>query len=98
MALAMQLPEELQDLPAGDRIQVARRLVCQEDARPSHQGAGDRHALLLPTRELAGTVTLPVGQADPLHGLLGQGLALLLPHTGVRQGQLDITQRCYAGK
>src|SRR5712692_6486991 len=45
--------EELDDLPARDRVEVAGRLVRDEYARAVDERAGDRDTLLLTARELA---------------------------------------------
>ncbi len=54
------------------------RLVGEDDLRPGDESAGDRHALLLPARELAGLVTGAVAEADP-PGHLAQPLRVGAP-------------------
>src|SRR5688500_56288 len=46
------LDEELNDLPAGDGVEVAGRLVGDEDRRIVDERAGDGGPLLLPARQL----------------------------------------------
>src|SRR5262245_28662238 len=52
LALPLHLVEEVQDLEAGLRVQVARGLVGQDERRLVHQGAGDRRTLPLSAGEL----------------------------------------------
>src|SRR5215813_6060794 len=56
--------EQGDDLLAGPRVEVARRLVRQEEAWPPGDGARDGHALLLAARELDGIVSRAVREAD----------------------------------
>src|SRR3954451_6678768 len=59
-------PQEVQDLAAGPRVEVARGLVGEDDVRPPGHGACARHSLLLATGELARSVGQAVAQADRL--------------------------------
>src|SRR5438093_6737468 len=56
--------EQFDDLPARYGIEVAGRLVGDEDARAVDERARDRGALLLNTRELAREMLTPCGEAD----------------------------------
>ena len=56
--------QQVGDLPAGRLVEIAGRLVGDEDARLGRQRPGDRHALLLAARQLAGIVGDAVAQAD----------------------------------
>jgi len=61
--------EQGHDLPAGGLVEVAGRLVGEHDGRVSHQGSGDRDALLLAAGQLAGPVRHPVAEAHQVeHG------------------------------
>jgi hypothetical protein len=62
-AFAVQLEQEVDHLAAGRRVQVAGRLVREQQLRPGHEGARDRDALLLAARELLGIVVHAVGKA-----------------------------------
>ena len=53
--------EQLQDLVTHVLIEVSRRLVGQKHPRALGDRAGDRDALLLPTRELARKVISAFG-------------------------------------
>ena len=71
--------EMVHHLPAGHGIEVAGRLVGEDEGRTVDQGAGDRHPLLLAPRQLAGVVSQPVRKAHRgelrLRPLMGVGLA-----------------------
>ena len=49
-----------------DRIEVAGRLVGEDEVRIVDQAAGDGHALLLTAGELRGPMLQPLAQADHL--------------------------------
>ena len=71
------LAHELEDLGAGLRVEVAGRLVGEDDLGLAHERARDGDALLLATRELGRPVGEPVAQADGVDDLvepLGVGL------------------------
>ena len=61
------------------RIEVAGRLVGEQDQRLAGDGAGDRDALLLTARELAGQVLRAVRHADALERRFDALLALGRP-------------------
>ena len=56
--------EEAVHLDPGQGVERAEGLVEQQHARPADQGAGKRHALLLPTRKHGRPVARPIGKAD----------------------------------
>ena len=85
--------EDLHDLLAGDAVEVAGRLVGQEDAGLVHQRTGDGHPLALAAGELVGPVVHAVGQAHPLQRRRGPVAALPPAHAGVHQRQLHVVQR-----
>jgi hypothetical protein len=58
--------EEVEDLGAGRRVEVAGRLVGEEDAGPRDQGPGDGHSLALASGQFRGAVIEPIGQADAI--------------------------------
>src|SRR5262245_28394972 len=55
-AFAVQLAQEVHDRLAVPRVEVAGRLVGEQDRGPPRERAGDRHALLLAAGELRGMV------------------------------------------
>jgi hypothetical protein len=62
-------PQELEDLSARARVEVAGRLVGEHDRGPRHERARHRHPLLLAAGELARAVREPVGEPDLVHQL-----------------------------
>ena len=68
-ALRVQLVEQRQRVLGGDRVEVAGRLVGQDQRRVGDQRPGDRDPLLLTAGQLTGPVLDPVGQPDPVEGL-----------------------------
>ena len=64
VALDARPPERVEDLRAGRVVEVAGRLVGEEEGRPGHEGAGDRDPLLLAGRQLVGLVVLLAGEVD----------------------------------
>ena len=71
--VAVQVAEQLDDLAAGVGVEVAGRLVGEQDARPVDQGPGDGGPLHLAAGQLARLVLEPVAQADALEQLGGRG-------------------------
>ena len=63
-ALAPEVDEDVQDRRARRAVEVSRRLVGEEKRRPRSEGPGERHALLLASRELGGVVVPALGEAD----------------------------------
>jgi hypothetical protein len=70
------VPEEPHDPAPRLQIQLARRLVGEEELGPGRQGAGDGDALLLAARELRGPVVRPAGEADEAEQLVDPAVAL----------------------
>jgi hypothetical protein len=66
MPLRPELLEQRHDLEAGARVEVAGRLVGEDQARLGHERARDRDALLLAARELVRRVVEAPGEADAL--------------------------------
>ncbi len=64
------LQEQLHDAPGRIGVEVTGGLVREEDARPVHERARNRHALLLTTAQLIGErVELVLETDDPQHFL-----------------------------
>ena len=87
--------EDADDLLGRVRVEVAGRLVGEQDGRIGDQGAGDRHALLLAAGELRGVVVLAAGEADPLERGAGAAGAFARreAEVAVEQRQLDVLGR-----
>src|SRR4051795_9814239 len=66
---AVDAVQELHDADAGVRVQVAGRLVGDEDLGAVHEGARDRDALLLTTGELVRQPVTLALESDQLEGL-----------------------------
>ena len=64
--LAVDLEQQVDDMGAGSGIQVARRLIGQQQLRLIRQGAGDRDALLFTAAEL-GRVTTSIRDGQTNH-------------------------------
>ena len=60
----MELVEQGHDLTGRHRVEVARRLVGQDQVGVGHECACDGHPLLLATRELARAVVDAVAEPD----------------------------------
>ncbi len=88
--------QELQDLHAGVEVQLARRLVCQQDRVAGRQRARDRHALLLTTGELVREVGDPVLQPDPPQRLRRDRHAITA--AGDVGAELDVLERAQLGE
>src|SRR6478752_7569477 len=65
-AVAIQLLDDLHDLGTGLRVEVAGRLVREQEARLHDDRAADRDALALAARELIGPVAEARAKADRL--------------------------------
>ena len=89
----MQLLEQREDGLPGGLVEVAGGLVGQDDGRLPDQGAGDRHPLPLPDRDLGRARLQPVAEPDR-----GQRLGRAFPplpdrHAGVEQPVGDVVQQ-----
>src|SRR5205085_11076874 len=61
---AAQVEEQRADLFGRARVEVARRLVGEDEARARDERARERHALLLAARKLSGEVSRARGESD----------------------------------
>ena len=93
LSVAVQLIEQRENLDARLRIEIARRLVGQQDRRIRDQRTRDRHALPLPARKLVGQVVSALRQTDPLQHALGLGLALPEAQATIDQRLHDVLER-----
>ena len=62
--LSVELAEEREDLGRPLGVQVAGRLVGEDERRAVDERTGDRHPLLLAARQLGRPVVGAVGEAD----------------------------------
>ena len=98
-ALRIQPLEDLHDLDARARVEVAGRLVRQDDGGFVDQRPRDRHALLLAAGQLVGKVVGAVAEADGLERRAGapcRSRRLERAAAVVEQRQLDVVERARA--
>ena len=88
----VELLDQVQDGLAGGLVEVAGRLVGEDDGGPANEGAGDGDALALAARELGGTGMGAPGQADQLQSVEGPPAALLEGHAGVEDPVGDVVE------
>ena len=93
MALGVQLLQDLHHLLAAGGVECAGGFVGQDHAAAVHERTRDRHALLLPARELARAVLHAVFQAQPGEQCGGACAALRRGHAGVHGRHLDVAAR-----
>ena len=93
VALLVQALEQRHDFVAGRGIEVAGRLVRQQDRRIVHQRAGDGDALPLTAGKLVRLVMHALLQIDLPMAPLRRLEALVGRHAAIDQRQLDIVQR-----
>ena len=74
-ALLLLLAEQVEDLVAPFAVEVAGRLVGQQDDGILDQGPRDRHPLLLAAGELGRLVAQPVPEPDLAQQVFGLGVA-----------------------
>ena len=89
--LGLQVEQQVDDLMAGLAVQIAGRLVGQQQVGRRSEGAGERGALLLAAGELTGVVGQAVAEADRLE-TLGRAVEGVGP-PGEFQGNGDVLQR-----
>ncbi len=92
LPLSRQLLEDFHDLLGRRRVEVARRLVGEENRRPVHQRAGDGDALALATREFVGAMRRAIAELDAFERFHRALLPLGGTRAGVHQRELDIVQ------
>ena len=91
VGLAGDLLEEGHDDAARVRVEGARRLVGEDDARAAHEGARDRDSLLLATTHLARVGVRALTQSHTFQHVDGDRTpAQQLRARGVQEGNLDV--------
>ena len=92
--LARELGEERVDGCGAELVELARRLVGDQEPRPVGERRAERDALLLAARQLTGVRVRAVAQADALEELVRPGEALLLRNAPAgRAGQRRAARR-----
>ncbi len=94
--LAIELDQQVQDAPAGHRIQVAGRFVGEHHGRASHDGPGDGDALALTPGELARRMIRTMGQRHPLQGVASESSSLGWADATVEETRGDVVQGGHA--
>src|SRR5438309_9556957 len=89
-AARVDLQQQLNDLPGGRWIEVASRLVRQENPRVVHESARNRDPLLLPTGELVRILVLLPLEAYDAEDLLDLGLEVAQGALGDAQGKAHV--------
>ena len=91
-AIGGDLAQQVHHLYRGRRVQGAGRLIRQQDLGIVDQGAGDRYALHLATRELVGALVHMICQAHRVQRRQGPLTPLRPGDPGQGQRQLDVGQ------
>ena len=88
--LFVQSFEQIENLIRSDRVQVAGRLVSDDDFRMSNDGSCDAGSLLLTARHLTWVVVGPVKQIDGLQCDLNTFSTFAGRHRQQQQRQFDV--------
>src|SRR5438034_664070 len=86
--LAVECEEELDDRGTRRRVEVARRLVGEQQRRCPRDRARQRHALLLTARELHGIVMTALAESDLVQQ--GERARAHVRRTGELEGDRDV--------
>ena len=89
----VELVEEAHDVRAGVAVEVAGRLVGQDERRLRDERPGDRDPLLLAAGQLGRLVVEPVAQPEPLERGLRPGGPLAARDALVQQRRRDVVER-----
>jgi hypothetical protein len=86
----VELADELHDRCAGGAVELAGRLVGENDRRTPDEGPGDRDPLALPSGDLGGLERRAYGEADPLERLIRAPIPLVGGDAGVEDPVGDV--------
>ena len=89
--------QEVEDLAAGTGVEVAGRLVREEEDRIADQCAGDRDPLLLTAGQLGGKRLLAAGEADRVEQRAGAGVLVEAGRSG-SSGAATLSTAVKAGR
>jgi hypothetical protein len=94
VAFGMEITQQGHDPLLVVLVEIAGRLVGEDDLGLIDQGAGNTDALLLAARELSGQMVKPMAKADPIEGVTGltlvdNAMEILCQH--------DVLERCEVG-
>ena len=87
--------QQIDDLRAGGLVEIAGRLVGDQDRRVRRQRARERHPLLLAARQLGRIMVAALAQADG--GKLARGALLRVLDAGELERHRDVLQRRHGG-
>ena len=93
LVLVVEAKQKVVDLVGGAGVEVAGRLVGEQQVRAHDEGAGDRHALLLTAGELAGAMVQAVRQTDRLEHVAGPLARLLVGDSADQRGHHRVLER-----
>ena len=94
VAGGVQTCEQRHDFRAGLRIEVAGRLVGQQDRRIVHERAGDRDALALPSGQLVrADVSSAIGSSTFSSAARARSWRSFGRHAGIDERQLHVVER-----
>ena len=94
---SVHLFDEVEHLARHQRIEISGRLVRQEQARLAREGAGDGHALLLPSGKLCREVAHARAETHLLQRRFDAALALGGGKTPVAQRHVDVVEEVQVG-
>ena len=97
-SLAIDALEQRQHLLLAGGVQVARRLVEQQHARPHGKRSSDRDALLLAAGELRREVAGPIGETHLREPFEHAAAPLACRHARIDEWQLDIAVGARTGQ
>src|SRR5207248_2833816 len=89
-AAAMKFSQKLHHRFTISRIQVARRLIRQQNAGLTADRASDRDTLLLTTGKLTGEMLGTMAHADAFKRFGHPFLSIARIHAAISQGQLNV--------
>ena len=94
-ALFVQLLKERHDLDRHVAVEISRRLVGEQQRRLGDERSRDRHALLLPARQLARLVIQTIAESHASQRFRGElpSCPFQRPVAIVQQRQLDVVER-----
>ena len=90
----LQFPQQVDDVDLGVLVEIARRLVGEQQTRRVDQGTRDDRAALLAARHIAGISLGSVGQADAVEQAASPPIGVLGVHGAAEQRrQRDVVAR-----
>ncbi len=92
-ALVVQFLQHIDDLNGGTAVEIARRLIGQQDRGPVYQRARNRDALLLSAGELRWVMQLAIRQSYQFERVIRPLQTFLATDAGIKSRQLNILQR-----